>query len=135
MISDPVIQVMHQTVRELMLRSNGLSQSLNIHLGPENDAKHRITMLCLRYIIVFVNNLSELRLPLLGEWLGTTFLSFLKFLNERCFLSYALSYLARLIKAGSYQTPEFDTLRDAINKDAITRILLGEWLSETLAGQ
>jgi hypothetical protein len=91
MISGPVIQVMHQTVRELMLRSNGLSQSLNIHLGPENDVKHRITMLCLRYIIVFVNNLSELRLPLLGEWLGTTFLFFLKFLNERCFLSYALS--------------------------------------------
>ncbi|KAI5782982.1 hypothetical protein FPQ18DRAFT_116352 [Pyronema domesticum] len=135
---DPMVQLMHQTVRDFMLGDNGPARSLNIHLGPESNANHRIVVLCLRYLIVCIGNLSKLQHPSFNHWSGETFISFVKFLNERCFLSYIFSHLGDHMKASSVKTPEITALmgdfRDLISKDRTTQSLLGGWLSANFIG-
>lgn len=85
------VQVMHQTVREFFLRSDGLVATSNFKMS-ERDAHICISITCIRYIILCASTIGE-RLPNIESWTAQNFKQCAQYLEEMAFATYALDYL------------------------------------------
>ena len=85
------VQVMHQTVREFFLRSNGCVASSEFRVSKK-DAHICISITCIRYLMLCVVDMKKMH-PGIKSWTWKNFEGFAQYLNDRPLASYALSYL------------------------------------------
>jgi len=99
---EPIVQVMHQTVRDFFLRRNG--SVANSRFGMSEDDAHRmISTICIRYLVfcaqhprVATNTTSrgdESELPPVESWTPNNFATYIQYLHKRPLINYALEYL------------------------------------------
>ena len=89
-----VVQVMHQTVREFF-RPNGPTAQSVLRMDGY-DAHERISITCMRYLILCVTNIPSICLAAGGEnWTSESFEAYAQYLSERPFFNYALEYVKR----------------------------------------
>ncbi|KAF8535735.1 hypothetical protein BDD12DRAFT_326423 [Trichophaea hybrida] len=92
------IQVMHQTVREFFLRSNGPAAKSKFGMSLE-DAHTRIATTCLRYLMLCAANTTlKPKLPSIDSWTSEHVEAYAEYLNQRPFINYALSHLTQHIE-------------------------------------
>jgi len=92
---DPVVQVMHQTVREFLLRPKGPCSSVDFGVIEDYIEVHaKIATTCIRYLIFAV--LARTRIsesPRIEAWTSEHFEAYVKHLHDMPLLNYALSHL------------------------------------------
>lgn len=89
------VQVMHQTVREFFLRSDGFATTSDFRMN-ERDAHICISITCIRYLRLCASNMAE-RLPGVDSWTSQHLKDCAQCLHEMPFVTYALSYLSHHI--------------------------------------
>jgi ankyrin repeat domain-containing protein 50 len=91
------VQVMHQTVREFFIRSDGCVASSKFRVS-EKDAHISISITCIRYLMLCAANTAlASRLPNAKSWTSEHFEAYAQYLNERPLTNYALCYLKQHI--------------------------------------
>jgi hypothetical protein len=88
------VQVMHQTVREFFYSGGPTAESK--FRRSSSDAHAQISITCIRYLILCAANtrLAE-ELPKREPWVSGRFEAYVRYLNERPLVNYALSYLKK----------------------------------------
>jgi len=83
---------MHQTVREFFLKPNG-PVAISRFKMREDDARKTISMICFRYLILFVARSTQAdELPNPEFWEPVHFRKYVEHLNERTLIDFALSH-------------------------------------------
>ncbi|KAF8248519.1 hypothetical protein K440DRAFT_679792, partial [Wilcoxina mikolae CBS 423.85] len=90
-LPQPVIQVMHQTVREFFLQPAGAVAVSKFRMDG-NAAHVRIAVTCLRYMMFCIASRTHPASPV-ASWSSRDFAIYARHLNERPLLFYALSHL------------------------------------------
>jgi hypothetical protein len=87
------VQVIHQTVREFFLRSDGYVARTNFRIDKKNAHKC-IAITCVRYLVLCATctTLAK-RLPDIKSWTSEHFGDYAQYLDERPLAIYALCYL------------------------------------------
>ncbi|KAF8536357.1 hypothetical protein BDD12DRAFT_663390, partial [Trichophaea hybrida] len=87
------VQVMHQTVREFFLCTDGPVAKSKFSICHE-DAHARISIICVRYLMLCAGNTTlENTLPSIGSWAHKHFETYTHHLNNRPFINYVLNNL------------------------------------------
>ncbi|KAG9227962.1 hypothetical protein BJ875DRAFT_490517, partial [Amylocarpus encephaloides] len=128
------VQVMHQTVREFFLRSDGDVSKSEFRMS-EKDAHIRISITCLRYLMLCAANTSlAKRLPDIKSWTSELFKDYAQYLDERPFANYALSYLKHHID-GCYSDANVSDISSQFINELIhspAAYILEGWVSSNL---
>lgn len=87
------VQIIHHTVREFFLRSDGYVASSKFRIG-EKDAHNCIFITCIRYLMLCAANTTLAKtLPDIESWTSKHFKDYAQYLDRRPFANYALRYL------------------------------------------
>lgn len=108
------VQVMHQTVREFFLRSDGLVAASDFRIS-ERDAHICISITCIRYIVLCASTMAE-RLPIFESWTSQNFKQCVQYLEEMSFATYALNYLETHIEECQEDAYVMDIIRKSIHE-------------------
>ncbi|KAF8248467.1 hypothetical protein K440DRAFT_600018 [Wilcoxina mikolae CBS 423.85] len=87
---EPIVQLIHQTVREFFLREDGYIANSSLRVD-RRDSHLRITVTCLRYL-TFVSSSQHTALPV-ESWTATNFEAYILYLERRPLILYALRHL------------------------------------------
>lgn len=112
------VQVMHQTVREFFLRSDGLVAASDFRMS-ERDAHIYISITCIRYILLCASTIAD-RLPNVKSWTSQNFKECAQYLEEMAFATYALDYL--------------DVHIDGCQEDAYVMDITSKFIDELIIG-
>jgi ankyrin repeat protein len=127
---------MHQTVREFFLYSDGSAAKSKFSMSHE-DAHSRISIACLRYLILCVTSTTlENELPSVDSWTAEHFETYTQHLNDKPFINYALSYLTQHINVCKQDAniSRFVSQLDEILTRDLPLVLLGRWVGYNLSG-
>ncbi|KNB06504.1 kinesin [Fusarium oxysporum f. sp. lycopersici 4287] len=128
------VQVMHQTVREFFLDSNGDVAHSKFQMC-DRDAHICISMTCIRYLMLCAANATPVAaLPHVGFWTSEHFERYAQYLDEWPLAKYALQYLTHHID-GCHQDAGVVRIRSRlIDKltDKPVVYLLEKWVSSCL---
>jgi len=116
-MTDPIVQVMHQTVREFFLRSNGFVTNSTYRMG-EDDAHRMIITTCIKYLTFCAKYTptGSAELPQVETWNSEYIQSYTQYLKERPLINYALGYLKDHISKYS-ETTDISSLISGLVKD------------------
>ncbi|KAF8531181.1 hypothetical protein BDD12DRAFT_767460, partial [Trichophaea hybrida] len=97
------VQVMHQTVLEFFLHSDGPAAVFLRSDGPvaetsfrmtDNDIHIRISVVCIRYLMLCATNFTVANeIPNVESWMSNHFEAYARYLKDRPLINYALSHL------------------------------------------
>ncbi|KAL6890890.1 ankyrin repeat-containing domain protein [Trichoderma evansii] len=122
------VQVMHQTVRDFFLRSNGLVATSDFRMSGR-EAHICISITCIRYLILCASNIAE-RFPNLKSWTSQHFKDCAQYLHEMPFLNYTLQYLNHHINSCHNDAYVLDITSKFIDELTISpaAYLLQDWV-------
>ncbi|KNB04568.1 hypothetical protein FOXG_06629 [Fusarium oxysporum f. sp. lycopersici 4287] len=133
-VGNGTVQVMHQTVREFFLDSNGDVAHSKFQMC-DRDAHICISMTCIRYLMLCAANATPVAaLPHVGFWTSEHFERYAQYLDEWPLAKYALQYLTHHID-GCHQDAGVVRIRSRlIDKltDKPVVYLLEKWVSSCL---
>jgi len=87
------VQFMHQTAREFLLQSHSFTGASRLSMN-ESDAHMRIAMTCIRYLILCAGNSTSYGtlFRAVETWKWEMYEAYVRYLDDRPFIGYALSY-------------------------------------------
>ncbi|ETR99603.1 ankyrin [Trichoderma reesei RUT C-30] len=129
------VQIMHQTVRDFFLRPHGYAAQTRF-LMREKDAIEYVAKMCVRYLILCSRcTILAKRLPATSLWNWQHFDAYVRYLNRRPLVSYALSFFEQYGDRGNGEFGMSDLVAE-LNQErqagAPFVYLLEKWASSTL---
>ncbi|KAF3065389.1 Ankyrin repeat domain-containing protein 50 [Trichoderma lentiforme] len=127
-----IVQLMHQTVREIFLRPGGIVAASDFRMS-EKDAHICISVTCIRYLIFCAANMAE-RLPNTNSWTQQHLKDCAQCLEEMPFVTYALRYLNHHIDSCQQDADVLRIASKSIDEIMNTpaAYLLGNWVTSHL---
>jgi ankyrin repeat protein len=97
-IESEIVQVMHQTVREFLLRPNESAPQSKLDISYIN-AHATISIISLRYLMLCAANTSlKKNSPTVDSWTSEHFIAYAQYLKDRPFINYVLSHFEHHIR-------------------------------------
>jgi hypothetical protein len=132
---DPVVQVMHQTVREFLLRPKGPRSLADFGVIEDYIKVHaRIVTACICYLIFFAT-LARTRIsesPRIEAWTSERFEEYVKHLHDMPLLNYALNHLQDHLQRCRGAANKEDLLSQLVKHLTVSNpssYLLTEWIT------
>ncbi|KAL7808677.1 hypothetical protein V8C26DRAFT_412845 [Trichoderma gracile] len=129
------VQIMHQTVRDFFLRPHGYAAQTKFQMR-EGDAIKHVAKMCIRYLILCsrCTTLAE-KIPATSLWNWQHFDVYVRYLNRRPLVSYALSFFEHYGDRGNGESGVLDLvgeLNQGSRAGTLFVYLLEKWMSSNL---
>jgi ankyrin repeat protein len=141
---EPIVQVMHQTVRDFFLRQNGSVANSKFRMS-EYEAHRMISTICIQYLVfcaqhprVTIKTTSkgdEFELPPLDSWMLENFVTYIQYLHERPLINYALEHLqTHICRCPEAMNSNISLISELKKLPAgnPARYVFGDWVSDHL---